>query len=114
MRKNKMGIIIEELSHIDLQVDDDNYVLWDRLNDQKFKINKTTYEICLVIDGKRTLEEITLIIAEKYNITFDEAMEDVYNLVIFLKENKLILCNGTVKYKLIKFYNKLVFADRIG
>lgn len=106
-----MEIIIEELSHIELQVNNDEYVLWDMLNDQKYKINKTAYEICLAIDGKSTLKDITSIIADKYNIAFDEAKIDVYNLIVFLNKRKLILCVGTVKYRLIKVYNKLIFVN---
>lgn len=111
MIKNKKEIIIESLSHIDFIEDKDSYVLWDKINDHKYDINKTTYEICTEIDGTKCLEDIAISVANKYNMQLNEIEDDVFKIFLFLKKNGLCLCKGTMKYNLIKFYNKLIFLN---
>lgn len=111
MRKNKKDIIIESLSHIEFIEDNDAYVLWDKINDQKYDINKTTYEICSEIDGTKSLEDIANSVANKYNVQSNDVKDDVFQIYLFLKKNGLCLCKGTMKYNLIKFYSKLIFLN---
>ncbi len=105
--KQETNIIIEKLSHIEFEVKENSYTLWDIIRDQKYQINKTTYEICSEINGSNTLEEITEIISKKYATNYQNIVDDVYEIYLFLQRNKLIICKNTFKYDFFKLYNKL-------
>lgn len=112
MPRKDMNIIIEELSHIEFEShEEDTYTLWDKIRDGKYKINKTAYEICLEIDGIKSLKEITEVIANSYEIDYKHIVDDVYELYSFLKKNKLIICKNTIAYRFYKLYNRLAFIN---
>lgn len=111
MPRSNMDIVIEQLSHIELLVEEGRYVLWDVLRDRRVDINKTAYEVCGQINGVHTLGDIARILAEGYDVSYDDIKDDVYELYLFLRKNKLILVKGSISYNFIRLYNKLVLID---
>ena len=89
---------------VSLKQDEDNFMLFDNLNGNIYKLNELSYEILSLCDGKNTDEDILLNITESFDVTITEAEKDFEGLVRILLDKNYIYDNGNEKGG--EFYEK--------
>jgi hypothetical protein len=78
----KPGIVIEAF-------DDGGLIL--RVKDRNLiEVNETALQVLRLTDGMRTISEIAALLAEKYDIAFEEAMKDLRDLYQSLSEQEIV------------------------
>ncbi len=55
-----------------------------------FEVNSFGLTLWKLLDGKRTVAELTLLASRRFTIPLERIREDVYNFINDLKRNKLI------------------------
>lgn len=100
-------IVIEELSYISLNELEKDLELVDELSDKKYVINHVLKNMCELIDGKKSLFEIIVLIAEHYGIDKEDIKFDIYEIYLFMKKNKMIIVKNTFTYYYLKIYYKI-------
>ena len=100
-------IIIEKLSYISISEIENDYELVDELRDKKYVINHVLKNMCELIEGKKSLFEIIILMAEYYGINKEDIKSDIYDIYIFMRKNKIIIVKNTLTYFLLKIYYKI-------
>ncbi len=85
-----MLIIVNTVS---LKQDEENFMLFDNLNGNIYKLNQLSYEILSLCDGKNTDEDILLNITKGFDVTIPEAKKDFYGLIQILLDKNYIYDN---------------------
>lgn len=106
--------VVERPSFIEIKFTGDNIILYDYLLEQRFVLSPIAYEIFLEFDGVKSIEDIAIVIAEKYGQVAENIIQDVTDLVKNLARVNTILVKGTLKYKFTGIYYKIIFYKSKG
>ena len=82
---------------VSLKQDEENFMLFDNLGGNIYKLNELSYEILSLCDGKNTDEDILLNITRGFDVTMQEAEKDFKGLVRILLDKKYIYDNDNEK-----------------
>lgn len=66
------------------------YYLFDTQDGRIFRLNKVSFAILELIDGKKTISDIMKILKERFNVEEDRLRKDVYFFISKLQEKKII------------------------
>ena len=75
---------------VSLKQDEENFMLFDNLGGNIYKLNELSYEILSLCDGKNTDEDILINITRGFDVTMQEAKKDFEGLVRILLDKKYI------------------------
>jgi hypothetical protein len=100
-------IVVEKLSCISFEVEKNSQFIFDEITYKRFSINQTAYKICLLFDGKRSLREITELVADDYDVGTSVVEADIVQFFNFLNMNRLILYKPSIKYYFYKLYKTI-------
>lgn len=100
-------IVIEKLSYISINELENEIELVDELRDKKYAINHVLKNMCEQIDGKRSLFDIIVLLAEHYNVDKEDIKSDIYEVYLFMKKNKMIIVKKTFTFFYLKVYHKI-------
>lgn len=101
--------IVERPSFIEVKLAEDGMILYDYLFEQRFVLSPIAYEIFLEFDGIKSIKDIAIIIAQKYDQTVENINQDVVDLAKNLARLNIVLVKGTLKYKFTEIYYKMIF-----
>ncbi len=101
--------VVEKPSFVEMKLMEDNIILYDYLLEQRFVLSSIAYEMFLEFDGIKSIRDISIIIAQRYEEAPENIVQDLIDLVISLARVNIILVKGTFKYKMIKAYYKIIF-----
>ena len=90
--------------NVSIKRDEDNFMLFDNLSGNIYKLNELSFEVLSLCDGKKTDEEILLGITENFDVTITEAEKDFKRLMQMLSDKNYIYDNGNKKGG--EFYEK--------
>ena len=79
---------------VSIKQDKDNFMLFDNLNGNIYKLNELSFEILSLCDGKNTDEEILLSITENFDVTITEAEKDFKRLIQMLSDKNYVYDNS--------------------
>ncbi|MHB1661302.1 MAG: PqqD family protein [bacterium] len=73
-----------------IKYDGENYMLFDNLTGNIYKLNELSYKILSLCDGKNTDEYIIFSITNDFEVTLQEAKKDFNDLMQILLDKKYI------------------------
>jgi hypothetical protein len=79
---------------VSIKRDEDNFMLFDNISGNIYRLNELSFEILSLCDGKNTGEEILLSITKNFDVTITEAEKDFKRLMQILSEKNYIYDNG--------------------
>lgn len=77
--------------NISMRKDGKDYMLFDNLSGNIFRINEVSYEILSLCDGKNTEEEIIKNITDKFSVSQEVAAKDFAGLIKTLLDKKYLI-----------------------
>ncbi len=78
-------VVVEEL--------DGEFVFGDPVSGKTYHLNETAYAVWRHCDGRTTTREIATALTVEYDVEFDRALDDTEQLVVFLAEAGLTVCD---------------------
>jgi hypothetical protein len=82
---------------VSIKQDGENFMLFDNLSGNIYKLNELSYKILSLCNGKNTDEDILLNITKGFDVTTAEAKKDFYGLMRMLLDKSYIYDNDNVK-----------------
>lgn len=73
-----------------IKYDGENYMLFDNISGNIYKLNELSYKILLLCNGENTNEDIIVNITKNFDVTEGEAKRDFNDLIRILLDKKYI------------------------
>ncbi|MHB1697215.1 MAG: PqqD family protein [bacterium] len=80
-----------------IKYDGENYMLFDNLTGNIYKLNELSYKILSLCDGENTDEDIISNITNDFDVSEEEAKKDFNGLIRILLDKKYIYCDNNTK-----------------
>lgn len=68
----------------------DEYIFYDQSGDQVHLLNGSAREIYLLCDGSRTVDQVAVVMAERFEVDHDTALADARRIIGQLMEKNLL------------------------